>query len=74
MYSYLCRVMYNRRNQMNPLWNSLVVGGVQPGADGAAPSGFLGSVAMIGTHYTDRYDSHQHAGQLVCCDGLPAAS
>jgi len=28
VYSYLSRVMYNRRNKFDPLWNSLVVGGV----------------------------------------------
>lgn len=28
IYNYLCRVLYNRRNKMDPLWNSLVVGGV----------------------------------------------
>lgn len=41
--------MYNRRGKMDPLWNSLVVGGVE--ADGTP---FLGTVGMIGTHYTDR--------------------
>lgn len=28
VFSYLSRVMYNRRSKFNPLWNSLVVGGV----------------------------------------------
>jgi len=42
--------MYNRRGKMDPLWNSLVVGGVE--ADGTP---FLGTVGMIGTHYTDRW-------------------
>jgi len=28
IYSYLSRVMYNRRSKFDPLWNSLVVGGV----------------------------------------------
>lgn len=36
-----------RRNKMDPLWNSLIVGGVEEGKP------FLGSVGMIGTHYTD---------------------
>ena len=26
VFSYLTRVMYNRRNKMDPLWNSVVVG------------------------------------------------
>jgi 20S proteasome alpha/beta subunit len=32
IYEYLSRVMYSRRSKMNPLWNSLVVGGLK--ADG----------------------------------------
>jgi len=32
IYSYLTRVMYNRRSKFDPLWNSLVIGGV--GVDG----------------------------------------
>jgi len=31
MGSYLGRVMYNRRSKFNPLWNQLIVGGVQNG-------------------------------------------
>lgn len=31
IHNYLTRVMYNRRNKFNPLWNSLVVGGVKRG-------------------------------------------
>lgn len=50
VFSYLTRVMYNRRGKMDPLWNSLVVGGVE--ADGTP---FLGTVGMIGTHYTDSH-------------------
>ena len=29
IYAYLTRVMYNRRNKFDPLWNSLVVAGVK---------------------------------------------
>ena len=54
IYSYLCRVMYNRRNKFDPLWNSLVVAGLMK--DGTQ---FLGTVGMIGQHYTD---SHLAAG------------
>ena len=32
---------------MDPLWNSLVVGGLQDGKP------FLGTIGMIGVHYTD---------------------
>jgi 20S proteasome alpha/beta subunit len=49
IFNYLTRVMYNRRGKMDPLWNSLVVGGVE--ADGTS---FLGTVGMIGVHYEDR--------------------
>lgn len=31
VHNYLNRVMYNRRNKFDPLWNSLVLGGVKNG-------------------------------------------
>jgi 20S proteasome subunit beta 7 len=31
VHSYLTRVMYNRRNKFDPLWNSLILGGVKNG-------------------------------------------
>lgn len=31
VHSYLTRVMYNRRNKFDPLWNSLILGGVKKG-------------------------------------------
>lgn len=31
VHSYLTRVMYNRRNKFNPLWNSLVIAGKKKG-------------------------------------------
>ena len=34
VHSYLTRVMYNRRNKFDPLWNSLVIGGVKKGPKG----------------------------------------
>lgn len=59
VYNYLCRVMYNRRNKMDPLWNSLVVGGIQDGQP------FLGMVGMIGTHYTDAHVATGFAAMLA---------
>jgi 20S proteasome subunit beta 7 len=59
VYAYLCRVMYNRRNKFDPLWNTLVVGGL----DGDKP--FLGMVGMIGTHYTDSHVTTGFANQLA---------
>jgi 20S proteasome subunit beta 7 len=31
IHEYLSRVMYNRRSNMNPLWNSIIVGGFKDG-------------------------------------------
>ncbi|KAI8336646.1 nucleophile aminohydrolase [Chlamydoabsidia padenii] len=45
IYEYLWRVMYNRRSKFNPLWNSLVVGGIDKGER------FLGYVDLRGTTY-----------------------
>ena len=46
VHEYLSRVLYNRRNKFNPLWNHLVVGGVQ--LDGTS---FLGVVDLLGSNY-----------------------
>lgn len=45
VHNYLNRVMYNRRNKFNPLWNSLVLGGVKNGQK------YLGTV----TPFLDTY-------------------
>ena len=47
--SYLTRVLYNRRSKFDPLWNSLVVAGVDK-SDGKP---FLGAVSMLGVKYED---------------------
>lgn len=31
VHNYLTRVMYNRRNKFDPLWNNLILGGVKNG-------------------------------------------
>jgi 20S proteasome subunit beta 7 len=31
LYTWLTRVMYNRRNKFDPLWNNYLVGGMQDG-------------------------------------------
>jgi 20S proteasome subunit beta 7 len=31
IHEYLSQVMYNRRSKMNPLWNSILVGGFKDG-------------------------------------------
>ncbi|OMP09376.1 Proteasome, subunit alpha/beta [Corchorus olitorius] len=47
VHNYLTRIMYNRRNKFNPLWNSLVLGGVKNGQK------YLGTVSMIGVNFED---------------------
>ncbi|KAL0380333.1 UNVERIFIED_CONTAM: Proteasome subunit beta type-4 [Sesamum angustifolium] len=50
VHNYLTRMMYNRRNKFNPLWNSLVLGGVKNGQN------IWGRyVSMIGVHYEDNH-------------------
>ncbi|KAI5398096.1 Proteasome subunit beta type-4 [Lathyrus oleraceus] len=49
VHNYLTRVMYNRRNKFNPLWNSLVLGGIKKGQK------YLGTVNMIGINYEDNH-------------------
>lgn len=45
LFSWVTRVFYNRRSKFNPLWNTVVVGGLQNGEP------FLGYVDKIGTAY-----------------------
>ncbi|OMO80039.1 Proteasome, subunit alpha/beta [Corchorus capsularis] len=49
VHNYLTRIMYNRRNKFNPLWNSLVLGGVKNGQK------YLGTVSMIGVNFEDNH-------------------
>uniref|UniRef100_A0A8C5R1Q9 Proteasome subunit beta type-4 n=1 Tax=Leptobrachium leishanense TaxID=445787 RepID=A0A8C5R1Q9_9ANUR len=45
VHSWLTRVMYNRRSKMNPLWNTVVIGGLYEGES------FLGYVDKLGVAY-----------------------
>lgn len=45
IHQYLARVMYNRRNKMDPLWNKVVLAGWQDGKP------VLGLVDLVGTHF-----------------------
>ncbi|KAM6499349.1 proteasome endopeptidase complex beta subunit [Amanita muscaria] len=45
LHEYLSQVMYARRSKINPLWNSLIVGGVKDGQR------FLAYVDLLGTTY-----------------------
>jgi len=47
IHSYLGRLLYNRRSKVDPLWNSLLVGGIEK--DGGI---FLGCVDLYGSNYT----------------------
>ncbi|KIM41653.1 hypothetical protein M413DRAFT_444911 [Hebeloma cylindrosporum] len=46
IHEYLSQVMYARRSKINPLWNSLLVGGVKNGTR------FLAYVDLLGTTYS----------------------
>lgn len=48
IYAYLAKVMYKRRSDMNPLWNSFVLGGVDP----KTGTPFLGYTDLLGTTFT----------------------
>jgi len=47
LHSWLTRVLYNRRSKFDPLWTTMVVGGIENGES------FLGYVDKIGTAYQD---------------------
>ncbi|KAJ3161064.1 Proteasome subunit beta type-7 [Geranomyces michiganensis] len=47
IHEYLGRLMYGRRSKHNPLWNSMIVGGIRDGEGGS----FLGFVDLQGTTY-----------------------
>lgn len=48
IHEYLSNLFYGRRNKQNPLWNSVVVAGVDP----VSEEKFLGYVDLQGTTYT----------------------
>lgn len=50
IHNYLTRVMYNRRNKFDPLWNTLILGGVKNGVK------HLGSVSEIKCKPLSTYD------------------
>lgn len=49
IHSYLSRLLYQRRNKMDPYYNKLVVGGFYKGES------FLGYVDFHGTNFTEKY-------------------
>jgi 20S proteasome subunit beta 7 len=60
VHSLLTRMMYERRNKGDPLWNSLLVAGVKPGK---AP--FLGYVDSIATAYEGDFIATGYGGHLA---------
>jgi len=48
IHSYLTRVMYNKRNRMDPYYNQVILGGFRNGQS------FLGLVDLVGTSYEDQ--------------------
>ena len=61
LYSWLTRVMYNRRNKFEPLYLDMVVGGMQDGEP------FLGHVNLRGRSYTSNVVATGYGSHL----GLP---
>lgn len=47
VYNYLQRYLYQKRSKMNPLWNHLIIAGME----GDEP--ILGSIDIYGSHYKD---------------------
>ena len=47
IHKYLSRVMYGRRSKMNPLWNSLLVGGKKDGKRYAPTCCARGDIPLI---------------------------
>lgn len=47
LHCWLTRVLYNRRSKFDPLWNVILVAGMQDGEP------YLGFVNLQGTAYTD---------------------
>jgi 20S proteasome subunit beta 7 len=59
--AYLCRMLHNRRNKMNPLLNQIVVGGF----DKATNQPFLSYVDLYGTTYEDDYIATGYGAHLA---------
>ena len=60
VHSLLTRMMYQRRNKGDPLWNSLIVAGCKPGK-----GPFLGYVDSIATAYEGDFIATGYGGHLA---------
>jgi len=61
IHSYLTRVLYGRRNKMDPLWGQFVIAGFKDGA------GYLGLSDMRGTTYQDVTIATGYGGHIARC-------
>lgn len=59
--AYLCRLMHNRRNKMNPLLNQIVLGGF----DKKTGQSFLSYVDLYGTTYSDDFIATGYGAHLA---------
>lgn len=59
--AYLCRLLHNRRNKMNPLLNQIVVGGY----DNKTNEPFLSYVDLYGTTFADDYIATGYGAHLA---------
>jgi len=59
LHSWLTRVLYNKRSKMDPLWTTVVVGGMDNG------EGFLGFVDKLGTAYKDPVIATGYASMIA---------
>ena len=53
------------RGRMDPLWNSIVIGGVQDGKP------FLGTVGMLGVQFSDEHIATGGAHRVPCNVAAP---
>jgi len=60
-WTYLHRWLYNRRSKVNPLWNQIIVAGMDKGKS------FLGAVDLYGSHWQDNIIATGYGQHL----GLP---
>jgi len=59
IHSYLSRVLYNRRNKFDPLWNQILVAGFND------KKPFLGMVDLQGTSFTDKIIASGYGGYIA---------
>jgi len=61
IHSYLTRVLYERRNKMDPLWGQFVIAGYKGGQS------YLGLSDLRGTSYVDKTIATGYGGHIARC-------